>query len=115
MSDQSDVRRIALSLPGAVPTEGRFGFAVSHGKKAKGFVWAWLERIDPKKGRVPSREVVAVEVEMVIPPDDPSEPCYESETVELVREVAEHAERGDADWLARHGQVFERNASANPL
>jgi hypothetical protein len=31
--------------------------------------------------------VVAVEVEMVIPPDDPSEPCYEAETVQLLREV----------------------------
>ena len=28
--------------------------------------------------------VVAVDVEMVIPVDDPSEPCYEAETVELV-------------------------------
>jgi hypothetical protein len=53
------------------------------------------------------RYVVAVEVEMVIPPDDPSEPCYESETVELVREVAERAERGDTTWLAQHGQVYE--------
>jgi len=33
------------------------------------------------------RYVVAVEVEMVIPEDDPSEPCYESETVNLLREV----------------------------
>ena len=32
------------------------------------------------------RFVVAVGVEMVIPPDDPSEPCYESETVQLLRE-----------------------------
>ena len=31
--------------------------------------------------------VVAVEVELVIPDDDPSEPCYESETVQLLREV----------------------------
>ena len=53
------------------------------------------------------RFVVAVEVEMVIPPDDPSEPCYESETVQLVRELAEHAERGDTAWLERHGQVYE--------
>ena len=28
--------------------------------------------------------VVAVEVEMVIPVDDPSEPCYESETIQLL-------------------------------
>jgi len=53
------------------------------------------------------RYVVAVDVEMVVPPDDPSEPCYESETVQLLREVAEHAERGDAAWLAAHGQVYE--------
>jgi len=38
------------------------------------------------------RYVVAVEVEMVVPPDDPGEPCCESETVELLREVAERAE-----------------------
>lgn len=52
--------------------------------------------------------VVAVDVEMVIPPDDPSEPCYEAETVQLVREIAEHAERGDTGWLEQHGQVYER-------
>ena len=53
------------------------------------------------------RHVVAIEVEMVIPEDDPGEPCYESETVRLVREVEERAERGDAAWLAQHGQVYE--------
>ena len=57
------------------------------------------------------RYVVAVEVEMVIPPDDPSEPCYESETVQFVREVAERAERGDAAWLEQHGQVYELRGS----
>jgi hypothetical protein len=54
------------------------------------------------------RFVVALDVEMVIPTDDPSEPCYESETVQLVREVAERAERGDIAWLEEHGQVYER-------
>jgi hypothetical protein len=38
------------------------------------------------------RYVVAIDVEMVIPPDDPSEACYEPETVELIKEVAERAE-----------------------
>ena len=37
--------------------------------------------------------VVAVEVEMVIPADDPDEPCYEAETVTWLREVRERAER----------------------
>ena len=53
------------------------------------------------------RYVVAVDVELVIPDDDPSEPCYEAETVQLLKEVEEHTQRGDVDWLARHGKVYE--------
>jgi hypothetical protein len=52
------------------------------------------------------RYVVAVDVEMVFPTDDPSEPCYESETVQLLREIKERAERGDLDWLTRQGKVY---------
>ncbi|MGL4463617.1 MAG: hypothetical protein ACRC1K_15805 [Planctomycetia bacterium] len=52
------------------------------------------------------RYVVALEVEMVVPIDDPSEPCYESETVDLLRQVREHAEQGDENWLKRHGKVY---------
>jgi len=50
--------------------------------------------------------VVAVDVEMVIPADDPSEPCYEAETVQLLREVKERAELGDLAWLQQHGKVY---------
>lgn len=50
--------------------------------------------------------VVAVEVEMVIPVDDPGEPCYEAETVELLREIKEHAEREDVAWLSTKGKVY---------
>jgi hypothetical protein len=50
--------------------------------------------------------VVAVEVELVIPPDDPREPCYESETINLLREVQQHAENGDLAWLRQHGKVY---------
>jgi hypothetical protein len=50
--------------------------------------------------------VVAVEVEMVIPVDDPSEPCYESETVKLLREIKEHADQGDLAWLTKKGKVY---------
>lgn len=35
-----------------------------------------------------ARFVVAVEVEAVVPPDDPSEPCDETETVQLLRRSA---------------------------
>jgi hypothetical protein len=52
------------------------------------------------------RYIVAVEVEMVIPADDPSEPCLEAETVQFLREVKQHADSGDIDWLKGHGKVF---------
>jgi hypothetical protein len=49
-----------------------------------------------------------VEVEMVIPPDDPSEPRLESETDALLRDdVQEHAQRGDVESLKRRGRVYE--------
>ncbi|MBI4567045.1 MAG: hypothetical protein HY719_01460 [Planctomycetes bacterium] len=50
--------------------------------------------------------VVAVAVDMVVPVDDPSEPCYEAETIEFLREVRERAEREDIDWLRRAGKVY---------
>jgi hypothetical protein len=50
--------------------------------------------------------VVAVEVEMVIPADDPGEPCYEAETVQFLREVKERAERDELGWLKLHGKVY---------
>jgi hypothetical protein len=58
VATQDDVRRIALSFPAT--TEGTDGFAFSVDGKA--FVWAWQERIDPKRARVPSRDVIAVRV-----------------------------------------------------
>jgi hypothetical protein len=53
------------------------------------------------------RFVVSIETEMVIPDDDSSEPCYKPATIELLRQIAEHAERGDVEWLRRHGKVYE--------
>lgn len=53
------------------------------------------------------RFIVAVNIEGVIPPDDPSEPCLESETVNLLRDIAQHAMQGDRRWLAQHGKVYE--------
>jgi hypothetical protein len=64
------------------------------------------ERIKRTRLSQTEKYVVAVEVEMVIPDDDPSEPCYESKTVELLREVREHAERGDVAWLTKRGKVY---------
>jgi hypothetical protein len=61
-----------------------------------------------KKTRLIQTEkyVVAIDVEMVVPAEDPSEPCYEPETVQLLREVREHAERGDLAWLMQKGKVY---------
>ena len=52
------------------------------------------------------RYVVAVDVELVIPADVPSEPFYTPETVQLLRQVQEAAERGDEVWLRRHGKIY---------
>jgi hypothetical protein len=52
------------------------------------------------------KSVVAVDVEMVIPVDDPSEPCYESETVQFMKEVRERAQQGDIAWLIKAGKVY---------
>jgi hypothetical protein len=60
VATRSDVRRICLSLPGAVEEPGRFAFAVPRKGKLKGFVWVWLERVDPRKARVPQPKVLAV-------------------------------------------------------
>jgi hypothetical protein len=53
-----------------------------------------------------AKYVVAVDVEMVIPPDDPSEPCYEPETVNLFREIEQRARQGDVGWLKTVGKVY---------
>ena len=62
MATQADVRRIALGFPGAVEADGHFAFTVPNKGKLKGFAWVWLERIDPRKGRVPQPKVLAVRV-----------------------------------------------------
>jgi hypothetical protein len=61
-ADQADVRRIALPLPETVEGEDRFAFSVLNGGKQKGFAWVWLERIEPKRARVPRPDVIAVRV-----------------------------------------------------
>jgi hypothetical protein len=62
MATQEDVRRIALSLPDTSEADDHFGFSVLNKGKPKGYVWAWNERIEPKKPRVPRPDVVAIRV-----------------------------------------------------
>ena len=101
MATQADVRRIALSLPAAEPRRGRFAFAVPTRGKYKEFVWVWMERVTPKKPRVPNFDVIAVRVaslgekERLLaanPQKFFSEPHYEGFPAVLVRLDAVSAE-----------------------
>ena len=62
MATQDDVRRIALALPETIESEDHFGFYVLAQGKRKQFAWAWNERVEPKKPRVPRPDVLAVRV-----------------------------------------------------
>jgi hypothetical protein len=63
MATIADVRRLVLSLPGAEAVRGRLAFGVRNKGKIKEFAWVWMERVDPKKPRVPNPRVIAVRVE----------------------------------------------------
>ena len=56
MASQDAVRRIALGLDG-VTQEG-----LSYRVDGKLIAWPWLERLDPKKARVPNPDVLVVRV-----------------------------------------------------
>ena len=97
MASQADVRRIALSLPGTEEVAGRFAFSVRHKGKLKGFAWVWMERVAPKKARVPQPSVIAVRVASLYDKDfllalDPAkfftEPHYNGFPAVLVRLAA---------------------------
>jgi len=94
MATQADVRRIALALPGVQEGADRFAFSVLRKGKPKGFVWIWMERVDPKKARVPQPRVIAARVENLARKEalisrDPAkfftEPHYEGFPAVLVR------------------------------
>lgn len=94
MATQADVRRIALSFPETEETPGRFAFSVRNKGKPKGFAWVWMERVTPKKPRVPQPAVLAVRVASLLDKDfllrlDPAkfftEPHYDGFPAVLVR------------------------------
>jgi hypothetical protein len=97
MADQSDVRRIALSLPDTVEDDERVAFSVMNRGRPKGIAWVWLERVAPKKARVPQPAVLAVRTasvadkEMLIAADPQkffTEPHYNGYPAVLVRLAA---------------------------
>lgn len=50
---------------------------------------------------------VEVEVEVIYPADDLSEPCLEPSTLRWLDEVASKAQEGDLEYLQRVGRVFQ--------
>jgi hypothetical protein len=87
-----DVRRIALDLPEVTTTDG-LSFAVA----GRSFAWPWLERVDPKRARVPNPGVIGVRIaaesekEVLIEMDPDvffTEPHYDGYPAILVRLAA---------------------------
>ena len=128
MADQDDVRRIALSLPETTEGDDRFAFSVRNGIKDKGFAWNWMERVEPKKPRVPRDDVLAVRVanqvekEMLLKSDPErffTEPHYNGFPAILVRlpaiDVDELAELLTDAWRCQAPRAlvteFERSRS----
>jgi hypothetical protein len=94
MANQADVRRIALSLPATEEAPDHFAFSVRNKGKLKGFAWVCMERVTPKKARVPQPKVIAVRVANLFDKDfllalDPAkffaEPHYDGFPAVLVR------------------------------
>jgi hypothetical protein len=52
------------------------------------------------------RYAVEVEVDVVYPAGDPSEPCLEPATVRWLDEIARRAEKADVAYLRSIGEVF---------
>jgi hypothetical protein len=58
------------------------------------------------------RYAVEVEVDVIYPEEDSSEPCLEPQTVRWLDEIARRAEMGDIAFLQKVGRVFEAVSAA---
>lgn len=94
MATVTDVRRVAAALPDVEASADGLIFAVRRGAKARGFAWAWRERVAPRRPRVPNPGVFAVRVASVAQRDlmiaaEPArfftEPHYDGFPAVLVR------------------------------
>jgi hypothetical protein len=66
------------------------------------------ERREKRKRWIQRGEyAVEVEVEVVYPAEDPTEPCLEAPTVRWLDEVARRAEQGDLEYLKSVGRVYQ--------
>ncbi len=127
MASQSDVRRIALSLPEVVEETDRFAFSVVVKGKRKGIAWVWQERIDPRKARVPNPGVLAVRVsgpddkQMLLASDETkffTEPHYNGYPAVLVRlaeiEKAELKELLTGAWRCQAPRALVEGKAGAP-
>ncbi len=55
--------------------------------------------------------VVQVEVDAIVPDEDPAEPCFEPTTIRLLDHLQELANAGRVEELARHGVVYVRQSA----
>ena len=121
MTTQDDVRRIALALPGVTEGTDRFSFSVRFKGKDKGIAWVWLERLHPKKARVPNPDILAVRVadlqekEALLAMDPGkffTEPHYNGYPAILVRlahiEAHELAELLEDAWRCQGGRMRDK-------
>jgi len=58
MATRDDLRRVALALPETTTDNDGFSYSVA----GKAIVWTWLERVHPKKARIPNPDVIAVRI-----------------------------------------------------
>jgi len=58
VATREDLRRIVLALPQTATDNDGLSYTVA----GKAIVWTWLERLHPKKARVPNPDVIAVRV-----------------------------------------------------
>jgi hypothetical protein len=94
MATLADVNRIATRLPGVIEAPSGLAYSVLVKGKEKGFIWAWAERVHPKKARIPNPGVFAIRVgslsakEMLLNSDEEkffTEPHYNGFPAILVR------------------------------
>lgn len=122
MPTQADVRRIVMALPEVKEEEGKFGFRVA----GKPFVWAYLERVEPKKGRVPTTDRIGVRtlneaVKFALVDENPdayfTEPHYNGYPAVCVRlkqiKVSELREVLRNGWRARAPKKLLKEFGAN--
>ncbi len=65
MATHDDVRRVAQTLPDTSESpedNPQFAVSVRSGARDRGFAWTWMERVEPKRPRIPNPEVLAVRV-----------------------------------------------------